>query len=94
MKVDIFSNVRFGAVGTEVFHFSPLLFLISYFCPALLANRQYFAFYLDIQFDIFAVTSILPGVFTMLHLFSSETPFGRSILLSRLLKRQFGAREG
>jgi len=28
--------------------FSPLLFLVSYFAPALLADRQFFAFYLNV----------------------------------------------
>jgi hypothetical protein len=49
--------------------FSPFLFLVSYFDPALLANGQFFAFYLNVQFDVFAFTVVFPRVFTTLHAF-------------------------
>jgi hypothetical protein len=46
---------------------SPFLFLIGDFAPALLANRQVFAFYFDIEFDVFAVADIFPWVLTVFH---------------------------
>jgi hypothetical protein len=46
---------------------SPFLFFIGDFAPALLANRKVFAFYLDIEFDVFAIANIFPRVLTMLH---------------------------
>lgn len=70
VQVHVSAKVRFGSIDAEAFHAaSPLDFLVSYFVPALLADRKFFAFYLDIEFDVFALTVVFPGVFTMLHVF-------------------------
>jgi hypothetical protein len=53
---------------------SPLLRLVSYFVPALLTNWQRFAFYLDVQFNVFALAMIVPRVFTMLHFIFLDAP--------------------
>jgi len=45
--------------------------LFSDFAPALLAYWQVFAFNLDIEFDVFAFTSVSPRVFTMFHFLAS-----------------------
>jgi hypothetical protein len=47
--------------------FSPLVFLVSYFVPALLADGYFFAFYLNVEFDVFVFAGVFPRVFTMLH---------------------------
>ncbi len=50
----------------------PFLVLLGDFAPALLADGQVFAFYLDVEFDVFACAGILPGVFAMFHIFVSK----------------------
>jgi hypothetical protein len=45
--------------------------LFSDFAPALLAYWQVFAFNLDVEFDVFAFTSVSPRVFTMFHFLAS-----------------------
>jgi hypothetical protein len=47
--------------------FSPLVFLVSYCVPALLADGYFFASYKNVEFYIFAFASVFPRVFTMLH---------------------------
>jgi hypothetical protein len=44
--------------------------LVSYFTPALLTNGQVLAFHLNVEFDVFTLAGIFPGVFTMFHFFS------------------------
>jgi hypothetical protein len=43
--------------------------LISDFAPTLLANGQVFAFYLNIEFNVFAIADIFPWVFTVFHVY-------------------------
>jgi hypothetical protein len=75
VQINVSADVGFGAVGAEVLRFaSPLVLLVSYLVPALLANGQLFAFYLDAKFDVFVFAVVFPGVFTMLHVFCLWNP--------------------
>ena len=72
----------------------PVLFLVGDFVPALLADGQFFAFYLDVEFDVFAFAAFFPGVFTMFHFFVSEEEVWWFVLLRGVWKRLFGCGEG
>jgi hypothetical protein len=48
---------------------SPFLVLVSDLVPALLADRVVFAFYLDIEFDVFTFAVVVPGVSAMFTVF-------------------------
>jgi hypothetical protein len=69
--------------------------LVSYFVPALLAYGQFFAFYFNVQFDVFVFAVVFPWVFAMLHvLLPLKCLFWCLALLSQLQKRLVGAGEG
>jgi hypothetical protein len=95
VQVDVSADVGFGAVSAKAFHAgSPLVLLVCYLVPALLAYWQFFAFYLNVQFDVFVFAVVFPRVFTMFHVFSSEGRFSVFCLLRQLLKLPFAAGEG
>jgi hypothetical protein len=48
---------------------SPFLVLLGDFAPALLADWEIFAFYLDVEFDVFACAVVVPWVSTMFDCF-------------------------
>jgi hypothetical protein len=68
--------------------------LLSDFAPALLAYRQVFAFYLDVEFDVFAIARVSPRVFTVFHSFYLSEHLFAFLLLKQLGKLQFAAAEG
>jgi hypothetical protein len=52
--------------------------LFGDFAPALLADRKVFAFYLDVEFDVFAFAGFFPRVFTVfqvISLWNSDSEF-------------------
>ena len=47
----------------------PDLFLVGNVAPALLTYRKVFAFYLNVEFYVFAFAGFFPGIFAMFHSF-------------------------
>jgi hypothetical protein len=68
--------------------------LVCDFAPALLAYGQGFAFYLDVEFYVFAFAGVFPGVFTMFHSFFLSKALCRILLLNGLQKLLSAAGEG
>jgi hypothetical protein len=56
--------------------------LVSYLVPALLAYGKFFAFYFNVQFDVFVFAVVFPWVFTMLHV----SCLGMPLLVSSAFK--------
>jgi hypothetical protein len=62
--------------------------------PALLADGDFFVLYLDVEFDVFTSTVIVPGVLTMLHFLFLSMAVWCFLLLNRAAKRLLGGGEG
>jgi hypothetical protein len=69
MQIHVFSQKRLSAVQAEIFHdlIAPTEVFFCYATPALFAYGQFFAFKLDVEFDVPAFASGFPRVFTMFH---------------------------
>ena len=59
------------------------------FAPAVVADWDDFTFDLDVKFDVFAVTGVFPGVFTMFNMMFQRLFLKNSMVPVLLLKPLF-----
>jgi hypothetical protein len=93
-KLTFFPMYDFALLTLKFSIQSPLLLLVSYFDPTLITNWQRFTFYLDVQFNVFALAMIVPRVLTVLHIISSLHRFWCFLFLSQMPKQHLARGEG